>query len=166
MTSFYDGSMLIKLDTDETKAEKVWHRIGENEKSTDGLHSMISTPIWIKDHIFGVDSYGQLRCLEAKTGDRVWEDLTAVPRARWSTIHFVGNGERTWMFNERGELLIGKLSPAGFEELSRMKIIEPTRKQLNRRGGVCWTHPAFAMKSVFARNDQELVCVDLAKPGE
>ena len=66
---------------------------------------MISTPYMQGDYIYGVDSYGELRCLEAATGDRVWEDRTAVPEARWSNIHMVRNDDRVWMFNERGELL-------------------------------------------------------------
>jgi hypothetical protein len=70
------------------------------------------------------------------------------------------------MFNEAGELLIARLSPKGFEELSRARLIEPTPEQLRqRRGGyfgVCWSHPAFAGKHVFARNDKEIVCANLA----
>ncbi len=162
-TSFYDGAMLIKLGDQEPVAEKVWHKAGPNERQTEALQSIISTPVWIADHIYGVDSYGELRCLEAATGKRVWEDTTAVPRSRWSTIHFVQNGPDTWMFNERGELIIGRLDPNGFHEKSRCQIIAPTKQQLNRRGGVCWSHPAFAMKCVFARNDKELVCVDLSQ---
>ncbi len=162
-TSFYDGSMMIRLNPTKPTVEKVWHKIGDNERQTQALHSIISTPIWIDDHIYGVDSHGELRCLEAESGDRVWEDLTAVPKARWSTIHFVKNGDRTWMFNERGELIIATLSPAGFKVISRVKIIEPTTTQLNQRNGVCWSHPAFAQKCVFARNDKELVCVDLSE---
>ena len=80
---------------------------------------MISTPYMEGDYIYGVDSYGELRCLDARTGNRVWEDLTAVPKARWATIHMVRNGDRTWMFNERGELIIATLSPQGFHEMSR-----------------------------------------------
>ena len=38
----------------------------------------------IGDHVYGVDSYGELRCLYARTGDRVWESLAAVPRERWA----------------------------------------------------------------------------------
>ena len=103
-----------------------------------------------------------MRCLSLADGERVWEDKTAVPRSRWATIHFVKNGDRVWMFNERGELLITKLSPTGFEQIDRGKLLEPTRAQLNQRGGVCWSHPAFAYKHVFARNDKELVCADLS----
>jgi len=99
--------------------------------------------------------------LKASNGDRVWEDLTATPKARWSNIHFVQNADRTWMFNERGELIIAKLSPQGFQEISRTKLIEPTNYQLNQRGGVCWSHPAFANRHVFVRNDKEIVCASL-----
>jgi outer membrane protein assembly factor BamB len=163
VTSFYDGSLMLKLAKDQLSVEKLWRRQGRDEKNTDGLHSIISTPMFLDGYVYGVDSYGELRCLHADTGERLWEDRTATPPARWSTIHFVQNGDRVWMFNERGELVIGRLSPQGFEEISRAKLIDPTTDQLRQRGGVCWAHPAFANKCVYARNDKELVCASLAK---
>ena len=66
------------------------------------------------------------------------------------------------MFNERGELIISKLSAEGFKQISRAHLIDPTEEQLRRRNGVCWAHPAFANRHVFARNDRELVCASLA----
>jgi outer membrane protein assembly factor BamB len=114
-----------------------------------------------KGHVYGVDAYGHFRCLDLKTGDRVWTSEQPTPIARWSTVHMVKNGDRYWMLNERGELIIARLSPKGYEELSRSKLIEPTQGQLNQRGGVVWAHPAFANGHIFARNDKELVCADL-----
>ena len=35
VSSFYDGSMLIRLDRQEPRAEKVWFRVGVDEKNTD-----------------------------------------------------------------------------------------------------------------------------------
>ena len=162
LTSFFDGALMLKLRQDEPRVEKLWRRKGTSERHTDALHAMISTPTMEGDYVYGVDSYGELRCLDARTGNRIWEDLTAVPKARWATIHMVRNGGRRWMFNERGELVIGTLSPQGFHEISRAKLIEPTTEQLGQRGGVCWSHPAYAYKHVFARNDRELVCASLA----
>ena len=162
VSSFYDGSLMLKLRQDELAADEVWRRRGKDEIHTDALHAMITTPYLDGDYVYGVDSYGQLRCLNAANGDRIWEDLTAVPKARWGTMHLVRNGGQTWLFNERGELIIATLSPDGFHEISRAKLIEPTKDQLNMRGGVCWSHPAFAYKHVFARNDRELVCASLA----
>jgi outer membrane protein assembly factor BamB len=160
---FYDGAYLFQLAQDKLALELLWHRRGQNEKYTDALHSMISTPLIQGEYIYGVDSYGELRCLDIKTGDRIWEDLTAVPKDRWATIHMVKNGEEVWMFNERGELLIARLDPEGFHEISRSQLISPTTAQLDRRGGVCWSHPAYADKHIFARNDDSLVCASLAE---
>jgi outer membrane protein assembly factor BamB len=160
VTSFYDGSLLLKVKPDELTVEKVWRRKGANERETDSLHCMISTPVLQGEHIYGVDSYGQLRCLDLHTGDRIWENLDAVPKNRWANIHMVKNQDKIWMFNESGELIICKLSPQGFHEISRTKLIKPTKGQLNR--GVCWSHPAFAYKHVYIRNDEELVCADLS----
>ena len=163
VSSFYSGSLLIQLDQNSLTAEKVWKRVGESERITDGIHCVMNTPLIMDNFIYGVDSYGELRCLELETGDRVWEDLTAVTKDRWANIHFVQNGENTWMFNEHGELIISKLSSEGFQEISRTRLIEPTTAQLNRSGiGVTWSHPAFANKHVFIRNDKELVCADLS----
>ncbi|MBN2583111.1 MAG: PQQ-like beta-propeller repeat protein [Planctomycetes bacterium] len=164
LSAFYDGSLMLRLGQDAPRVEKIWRRRGPSERDTDSLHAMIATPVLQGDYVYGVDSYGQLRCLAAATGDRVWEDLTATPPARWSNIHIVRNGQRYWMFNERGELLIATLSPDGFGEISRATLIEPTTGQLSQRGGVCWAHPAYAYKHVFARNDRELVCASLAAP--
>jgi outer membrane protein assembly factor BamB len=161
-TSFYDGSLLLRLPKDAAKAEKVWQLAGTSERNTDALHSIISTPVFEDNHIYGVDSYGELRCLDAATGERIWEDQTAVPRARWSTIHFVKQADRYFLFNERGELIIARLSPKGYDEISRANLLQPTEEKLRQRGGVCWSHPAFANKHIFARNDNELVCASLA----
>lgn len=162
VSSFYDGSLMLRLNPDRLEVSPVWRRLGPDEQQTDSLHSIISTPLLETGHVYGVDSYGELRCLNGDTGDRIWEDLTAVPRQRWGTIHMVKNGDRVWMFNERGELIISRLSPSGFEEISRASLIDPTTDQLPRRDGVCWAHPAYAYRHVFARNDKELVSADLS----
>jgi outer membrane protein assembly factor BamB len=164
VTSFYDGSMMVQFDPNELTAKKLWHEMGPDEQHTKALHSIISTPVFEGDHIYGVDSYGELRCLDAKTGKRIWEDRTATPRDRWSTIHFVQRNGHTWMLNEAGDLIVANLTPKGYEELSRSHLLMPTQAQLSRRGGkgVCWSHPAFANRHIYARNDQELICASLA----
>ena len=60
--------------------------------------------------------------------------------------------------------MIAKLSTEGYEEIDRAKLIDATTPLKQRQEGtVLWSHPAFAGTEVFARNDQELICVDLAK---
>jgi outer membrane protein assembly factor BamB len=70
------------------------------------------------------------------------------------------NGNRFFMFGENGDLVIARLSPERYEEISRTKLLDPVGVGLGR--SVVWSHPAYADKCVFARNDQEIVCVSLA----
>ncbi len=159
VTSFYDGSLMLKLLEDKMDVELLWEDCGQSEKHTEALQSIISTPLFKDGYLFGCDSYGELRCLDPKNGKRMWEDRTATPRARWSNIHFVENGNDVWMFNEKGQLIISELSKDGFKEKSRAQLIEPTKDQLRR--GVCWAHPAFANRHVVIRNDKEIIRVSL-----
>lgn len=163
VSSFYDGSMLIQLDQQKPAAKKLWHRVGQSERNTDALHAMISGPILKGDHIYGADSYGEFRCLDRETGDRVWEDLSVVPQARWATVHTIQNGDDEIMLNDQGELLFTTLSPGGIEIRSRSKLLDPTLRQLRRRSGVVWSHPAIADGMIYARSDNELVCGSLRK---
>lgn len=164
VTSAIDGSLMLKVLPDRLAVEQLWARRGATERNTEALHSLISTPMIIGDHIYGICAQGELRCLDAKTGDRIWENVSVVPVDKWAAAHLVQNGDRVWIFNEKGELIISRLSPKGYEEISRAKLLKPTLAQLRERGGVCWSHPAFANQHVFARNDEELVCASLKAP--
>ena len=65
-TSFYDGSLMLQLKQDQPAVEKVWQRNGASENDTDALQSIISTPLFEDGHVYGVDSYGELRCLRGQ----------------------------------------------------------------------------------------------------
>jgi hypothetical protein len=72
----------------------------------------------------------------------------------------VKNGDRYFIFGENGDLVIAKLTPEKYEEVSRAKLLETTNEAFGRP--VVWSHPAFANKCVYARNDKEIVCYSLA----
>jgi outer membrane protein assembly factor BamB len=165
ITSVYEGSLMLRLKQDKPAVEKVWARKAEKPKLGDGLHTMFATPVLKDDHLYGINYFGELRCLDAKTGDTVWEDTTVIPKAMWASAHLIQHGDKVWIFNERGQLIIAELSPKGYKEISRAQLISPTRGQLNQRGGVAWSHPAFAYQHVFARNDEELICASLKAGG-
>jgi outer membrane protein assembly factor BamB len=160
VSSFYNGPMMINVSRDGRSAKVAWRGTSTNEQKTDGLHCLIPTPWMTKNHIYGVCSYGELRCLDAKTGERVWSTYDATGHARWWTAFIVPHEDRYFIHNEQGDLIIANLSPDGYKEISRAKLVEPTRDVLRRK--TIWSHPAFAMKSVFARNDKEIVRVSLA----
>ena len=165
LTAFYNGSLMLRLDSKTPAATKIWQSAKASERDTTELHSTMSTPFAEDGFIYGVCSYGELRCLKAETGERVWETLKATTSdekpMRWANAFLVKNGKRFFLFNEKGDLIMARLSPAGYEEISRAHLIDPTNSDPGRP--VVWTHPAFANRSVYVRNDRELACYSLEK---
>lgn len=172
LTAFYDGSLMLKLHGTQ-KPDIVWKGKGRGElpELTDDLHSIMSTPFLKDGHIYGVCSHGELRCLDAATGKRIWETHAATTgeSTRWGNAFLVQmqNTDRYVLFNERGDLILANLTPKGYDEISRAHILEPTNTMAgSAKGGkgrrVIWSYPAFANQSVYARNDREIVCISLA----
>ena len=123
----------------------------------------MNTPFLEGDYIYGTCSYGQLRCVKISNGERVWETFkatTAGEPVRWANAFIVKNGNRFFLFNEKGDLIIAKLSPAGYDEVSRAHLLEPTSDAAGR--AVLWSHPAFANRSIYLRNDHEIACFSLS----
>jgi outer membrane protein assembly factor BamB len=150
---------LLKLDREKPAAAVVWR--GDAKTA---VYPVNSTPLVEGDVLYGVNQPGQLIAVELKTGKRLWETLkptTGGRPASSATAFLTRNGERHFLFNEKGELIIAKLSPGGYEELGRAALLKPTNPVSGRV--VVWSHPAFANRCVFARNDGEIVCASLAK---
>ena len=163
VTQFYGGSLMMKLDQDRPSASRLWKGQSRSEMpgETDGLHAMITTPIMEDDHVYGVCSYGELRALEAATGERVWMSDEMVAQARWGTAFFVKHRDRYFVNNDDGFLIIAQFTPEGYVERSRTKLIEPTssagfgpRRLFDRL--VNWSHPAYVQ-----RNDTEIIRASL-----
>jgi len=166
MASFFNGSLMLRVNRQGTAVQKDWISPKISAKDTTFLHSLNSVP-WLGDgHIFGVCNYGQLRCLQIEDGRRIWETLDALqiekPR-RNANAFIVKHEDRFFLCPDNGDLVIAELSAKGYVELDRVKLIEPT----DRDGGspIVWSHPAFAGRCVFARNDREIICVSLAASG-
>jgi outer membrane protein assembly factor BamB len=155
-----DQAVCLKLATDKPDVTEVWR----GKKST-ALYPINSTPFLDDGIIYGVDQPGLLRGVKLETGERLWEASEPVngkDRAVNSGTAFITkNGDRFFLFNEIGQLIIAKLTPKGYEEVAKAKILDPTGTAFGR--DVVWSHPAFANKCCYARNDSEIVCVDLSK---
>ncbi len=168
-TQFWAGSMMIRLSEDRPDATVVWKRGGRSERpdETDTLHSQNTTPIIIGDYVYGVDSYGELRCLDLTTGERLWTSTEMTVQARWGAAFMVKNGDRYFVNNDAGYLMIAQFTPEGYVEIDRTRLVEPTtsvgygaRRNFDRV--VNWSHPAYANRHIIARNDHEIVRASLA----
>jgi outer membrane protein assembly factor BamB len=157
------GSYLLRLAGDRPAVEVVWER-SRRAKSVDTLTPVIPDPLVMNGLVFGVQTDGELRCLDLTTGRRLWETLEPMPKAWHATMHLVRAGEsgdRVWIFTEQGNLILARLNAEGYRELSRANLLAPTVEQGPRGRAVTWSHPAFAYRHIFARSDRELVCADL-----
>ena len=169
VTQFYLGSMMMQLDQDRPGATMLWRGQSRSEMpdQTDGLHALITTPLIEGEHIYGVGSYGELRGLNARTGERVWVSDQMTAQARWGSAFMVKQGDRYFVLNDDGFLIDARFTPEGYVERGRLKLIEPTSdagfgpaRRFDRK--VNWSHPAYANGHIFHRNDNEIIRASLA----
>src|SRR5690606_27625888 len=99
--------------------------------------------------LYGCDQKGTLRAVNLAEGKRLWETSQPISErpANSGTAFIVRHGDIRWMFVDSGDLVIGRITPEGFEEIDRAHVIEPTNNAFNRP--VVWSMPAFAHKRAF-----------------
>lgn len=149
---------LLRLAADRPAAEVVYRGTRDT-----ALYPVNSTPFLEDGHLYGVDGDGELRCVRLADGKRLWgtpNPVTGRRKGQAGTAFLVKHGGRFFLFTETGDLIVARLNPSGYEEVCRARLLAPTGVGFGRE--VVWSHPAFAGRCVFARNDKELVCVSLA----
>jgi outer membrane protein assembly factor BamB len=165
LTEPHHGSLMLKLAADKPAASILWRSKDTSSiEKTDALHAIMGTPALKDGYIYGVCVFGELRCLKAGTGERVWQTYAATSarkkKALFATAFLVRQGDRFWIFNDGGDLILARLSPKGYEEIDRAHLLEPTL--FSRGRDVVWSHPAFANRCIYVRNDKEIICASLA----
>jgi outer membrane protein assembly factor BamB len=156
-------SLGLKLDATKPAVSKAWQ--GSRDV---GLAPVSGTPFVENGIAYGIDGNGIFRAIRIATGERLWGTSKPVNgkdderRGPNEGATFVTkNGDRFFIFGENGDLVIARLSPEKYDEISRTKLLEPVGVGLGR--AVVWSHPAYADRCVFARNDQEIVCASLVQ---
>ena len=160
VTGIGSVSTTLKLSDGNSGAEVVW-----NGTPKSGAYCCNSTPFVEGDTIYGCDiGSGALVAASLKDGERLWQTTAPTngsPRGdAHATVFLVKQDNSFFLMSEQGDLIIANLSPTGYEELDRAHLLEPTNSAFGRQ--VVWSHPAFANRCIFARNDQEIVCYDLS----
>lgn len=158
--SNYGVAALLKLDDTKPAAEIVW----EGEPKT-SLYSANCTPFVEDGTIYGCDiDTGALMGVRLDDGKRLWQTLEPTAggerRVAYGTAFLVKQADRFVLLSERGDLIFAKLSPEGYQEISRCHVLDPTSQTFGRP--VLWSHPAFANRCMFVRNDKEIICVNMA----
>lgn len=156
----YQGkTQMLKLAADKPDATVVW----ENKRGL-GISPVNVQPFLEDGVIYGHDESGKFYAVEVPGGKRLWEGGGPLgENAKTSGTSFITkNGDRFFFFAETGDLVIGRLSKAGYEEIDRaVGLLEKTNTCFGR--AVVWSAPAYANKHAYIRNGKEVICVDLAK---
>lgn len=157
---------MIKLAEDQPTAEFAWRG-----KPKTALYCCNSTPLIHDGVIYGSDIRSSaLVAAKMEDGERLWSTQAPTIPEKYQrggshgTVYLARHeaSGNYWLVNEAGDLIVADLSPAGYRELGRQHVLEPTNEAFGRP--VVWSAPAFAEKSVFMRNDKELVRLDLSAP--
>jgi len=156
---------MIELDDNKPAAKVLWN--GAKGKA---LYSLNSPPFLVDGVIYGVDSESsELIAATMEDGERLWstKETSLAPgspkKSRHGSAFLVYHeaNKQFWIFGETGDLILAELSRDGYKEIGRQNIIAPTNGAWGRK--VVWNQPAFAQKSIFARNDKEIIRIDLSQ---
>jgi len=163
VSNYYHGALALKLNKDAPTADIVWRAKNNYPKKPDTLNTIMTSLLVHDGHLYGLCMQGEMKCLKADTGEVVWTDETLLggKPAVFGAASWVQNGDWVLCLCDNGDLVTLKLSPKGYDETSRVHLIEPTQGSAGRK--VTWAHPALADKKLYTRNDKELICVSLAK---
>lgn len=146
VAGYWEGSKAIRLSDEGQTATLAWE---ENRN----LRGLMSQPLYRDGHVYLLDKQHGLTCFKLATGEKLWDDgnqLTPRGRNPQASLVWIGDDDRILALNAEGELVLARLNPEGYHELSRTKIVEAT-----------WAHPAYCDNTVYARGDTQLVAVEL-----
>jgi outer membrane protein assembly factor BamB len=163
-SSIHKEAVLIELASDRPAAEELWR--GEPKNA---VHSGNATPAFVDGVIYGTDcNDGSLIAVSSKDGSRLWETFEATKPGEERFIKHgtafitrIGDSDRFLLMSETGDLQMARMTEKGYEDLGRFHVLEPTSECFGR--SVVWSHPAYADRTAYVRNDEQIVAVDLAK---
>mgnify|MGYP003694364691 CR=1 FL=1 len=70
--------------------------------------------------------FGELVCLDAATGTQIWATNSLTASKNGASINITPQGGGFFLFTDEGNLIRAQLSPAGYREISRAHLIDPT----------------------------------------
>jgi outer membrane protein assembly factor BamB len=157
--TFYNKAGSVLLDIGDSTPKVLWNN--------ENLGSDICSPVLVDGFIYGCDGgpesgRGTLRCLDAMTGEIMWEDeLRAdgeVERKMVTASLIAANGKLI-ILEDDGTLHIAEANPSSYREISNCDVFDGEQKFR-----MFWTHPVLCNGRIYCRNYAgDLVCIDVSK---
>jgi len=121
---------------DDIAVEKIW----QNKK----MKTHFGTAIHYQGHLYGFDK-SVLKCLDATTGEEKWKT-----RGYGKGSLLIADGH-LFILGEEGQLGLVEATPETFREKRKSQIFN----------GRCWTVPSIADGRIYARDENEIVCLNI-----
>ncbi|TWU58528.1 outer membrane biogenesis protein BamB [Rubripirellula tenax] len=108
------------------------------------------TSVVVDGYLYGFDNVGSagptthLSCIRASTGETVWSET------RFGKGNLTLADGKLWITTMKGELVLVKVSPEGYQELGRKRLFATTRQSLSIADG-----------HGYIRDDTEIICLRL-----
>ncbi len=106
---------------------------------------VISSPVEYQDHLYGL-CHGILACFDLQSSKRLWK------KGRYRNGQLLRYDDLLIIQSEGGELALAKATPAGYQQLTRMQVLD---------GDKAWNSPAISAGLIYVRNNLEMACYDL-----
>ncbi len=148
------GSMMIRLT--ERDGKIVPKKLFELKQKVFG--SEMQTPIFHRDHIFGVTSKdaGELKeqmvCLNLQ-GRQVWTSGAANRFGPFGGPYIIADG-KIFVTDDHGVLTLLEATPKGYRQLARAKVLS---------GKDSWAPMAIAGGRLIVRDSKTMICLDVRK---
>ncbi len=108
------------------------------------LKNQFSSSVVVGDAIYGFDN-SMLVCLDLATGERLWRE-----RGFGHGSLIAADGHLI-ILGERGTLAVASATPGAYQEIYRQEIFS----------GKSWTPPSLAQRTLFLRDENELVALEI-----
>ncbi|HRZ99459.1 MAG TPA: PQQ-binding-like beta-propeller repeat protein, partial [Candidatus Paceibacterota bacterium] len=136
------GAVRITKSDDVFSASELWRKANE-------LENQWSTPVYHEGYVYGLYGHGEygyapLKCVDVATGEEMWSE------SGFGLGGILLVQENLLVLSERGELVLVKASPTGYQESARFKAIT----------GKCWNAPAISQGRIYARSTKEGICLE------
>lgn len=131
------GSAMIKVT--DNRVETLW-----TSKDLESKHGSI---LYLDGYLYGNANRKGFRCVDPKTGAMKWNE-----RGFGEEGTFMMADGLCYALSDRGNLVLAKISPEGFEKISEFQPLE---------GKQCWAQPVVSDGRLFVRDAEKIRCYDV-----
>lgn len=140
------GSMMIQLKEENGKIAV--HKLFKLTPNVFGATQ--HTPVYYKDHIFGIRADGQFVCITTE-GKPVWE---STPKNQFGLGPFLLVGDYFYALSENGKLSLIAADPSAFKLLAQAQVLD---------GHEAWGPMALVGTRLLVRDFTKLACLDVGE---